>query len=81
MIIYRTSIKIISRKLNEKSSLKRKFDEKISSNKVITVSYNNLQSEKIKIDRLYGLSLFVLKFQIGIPLNQEIKLIGNFTQN
>ena len=49
------------------------FIEKLDIDR-ITVSYNNLQSEKIKIDRLYGLSLFVLKFQIGIPLNQEIKL-------
>ena len=56
------------------------FIEKLDIDR-ITVSYNNLQSEKIKIDRLYGLSLFVLKFQIGIPLNQEIKLIGNLNED
>ena len=56
------------------------FIEKLDIDR-ITVSYNNLQSEKIKTDRLYGLSLFVLKFQIGIPLNQEIKLIGNLDED
>ena len=56
------------------------FIEKLDIDR-ITVSYNNLQSEKIKTDRLYGLSLFVLKFQIGIPLNQEIKLTGNLNED
>ena len=56
------------------------FIEKLDIDR-ITVSYNNLQSEKIKTDRLYDLSLFVLKFQIGIPLNQEIKLIGNLNED
>ena len=56
------------------------FIEKLDIDR-ITVSYNNLQSEKIKIDRLYDLSLFVLKFQIGIPLNQEIKLTGNLNED
>ena len=56
------------------------FIEKLDIDR-ITVSYNNLQSEKIKIDRLYDLSLFVLKFQIGIPLSQKIKLIGNLNED
>ena len=56
------------------------FIEKLDIDR-ITVSYNNLQSEKIKTDRLYDLSLFVLKFQIGIPLSQEIKLIGNLDED
>lgn len=56
------------------------FIEKLDIDR-ITVSYNNLQSEKIKTDRLYDLSLFVLKFQIGIPLTQELKLIGNLNED
>ena len=56
------------------------FIEKLDIDR-ITVSYNNLQSEKIKTDRLYDLSLFVLKFQIGIPLSQKIKLIGNLNED
>ncbi len=56
------------------------FIEKLDIDR-ITVSYNNLQSEKIKTDRLYDLSLFVLKFQIGIPLTQELNLIGNLNED
>jgi|TARA_B110000914_G_C15495258_1_gene462869 outer membrane protein len=56
------------------------FIEKLDIDR-LTVSYNNLQSEKIKTDRLYDLSLFVLKFQIGITLNQKIKLIGNLNED
>ena len=56
------------------------FIEKLDIDR-ITVSYNNLQSEKIKTDRLYDLSLFVLKFQIGIPLTQKLNLLGNLNED
>jgi|TARA_B110000014_G_scaffold84632_1_gene57950 outer membrane protein len=56
------------------------FIEKLDIDR-ITVSFNNLQSEKIKIDRLYDLSLLVLKFQIGIPLTQGLKLLGNLNED
>ena len=56
------------------------FIEKLDIDR-ITVSFNNLQSEKIKIGRLYDLSLLVLKFQIGIPLTQGLKLLGNLNED
>ena len=46
----------------------------------IQVSFNNLKSEKIKADRLYDLSLAVLKFQIGISVDKKIELIEEFNE-
>lgn len=40
----------------------------------ITVAYNNIQSEKEKIDRLIGLTESLLKFQIGMDLKTPIIL-------
>ena len=56
------------------------FVEKLDLDR-IRVSYNNLMSEKIKADRLYDLSLAVLKFQIGMPLDQKVKLVGELTED
>ena len=56
------------------------FVEKLDIDR-ITVSYNNLKSEKIKADRLYDLSISVLKFQIGIPIEIEIELIGELSED
>ena len=56
------------------------FVEKLDIDR-ITVSYNNLKSEKIKADRLYDLSISVLKFQIGLPIEIEIELIGELSED
>ena len=56
------------------------FVEKLDIDR-ITVSYNNLKSEKIKADRLYDLSISVLKFQIGLPIQIEIELIGELSED
>ena len=49
------------------------FVEKIDVTRV-TVAYNNLLSEKEKIDRLVGLTESVLKFQMGMEIKSQINL-------
>ena len=62
-----------------KSLYENGFVEKLDLDR-IQVSFNNLKSEKIKADRLYDLSLAVLKFQIGISLDKKIELIEEFNE-
>ena len=62
-----------------KSLYENGFVEKLDLDR-IQVSYNNLKSEKIKADRLYDLSLAVLKFQIGISVDKKIELIEEFNE-
>ena len=52
------------------------FVEKLDVDR-IKVSYNNLNAEKIKAERLYDLSLSVLKFQIGFPVNDKLSVKGS----
>ena len=52
------------------------FVEKLDVDR-IKVSYNNLNAEKIKAERLYDLSLSVLKFQIGFPVNDKLSVVGS----
>ena len=52
------------------------FVEKLDVDR-IKVSYNNLNAEKIKAERLYDLSLSVLKFQIGFPVNEKLSVKGS----
>lgn len=67
--------------LKQTSSLyENGFVEKLDLDR-IRVSYNNLISEKIKADRLYDLSLAVLKFQIGIPIDEKVGLVGELTED
>ncbi|MBK7816081.1 MAG: TolC family protein [Sphingobacteriaceae bacterium] len=49
------------------------FVEKIDVTRV-TVAYNNLLSEKEKIERLVGLTESVLKFQMGMEIKSQINL-------
>lgn len=49
------------------------FAEKIDADR-LTVQKNNLQTEKDKIQNLIELSYAVLKFQMGMPLQQNIQL-------
>ena len=62
-----------------KSLYENGFVEKLDLDR-IQVSSNNLKSEKIKADRLYDLSLAVLKFQIGISVDKKIELIEEFNE-
>ena len=52
------------------------FVEKLDVDR-IKVSFNNLNAEKIKAERLYDLSLSVLKFQIGFPVNEKLSVRGS----
>ncbi len=52
------------------------FVEKLDVDR-IKVSFNNLYTEKIKVERMYDLSLSVLKFQIGYPLYDKISVNGS----
>ena len=52
------------------------FVEKLDVDR-IKVSFNNLNAEKIKAERLYDLSLSVLKFQIGFPVNEKLSVKGS----
>lgn len=47
----------------------------------ITVAYNNILSEKEKIDRLMGLTESLLKFQIGLDLKTTIILTDSLNLN
>jgi len=49
------------------------FAEKIDADR-LTVQKNNLQTEKDKIQNLIDLSYALLKFQMGMPLQQNVKL-------
>ena len=55
---------------------KNGFVEKLDVDR-IKVSFNNLNAEKIKAERLYDLSLSVLKFQIGFPVNEKLSVKGS----
>ena len=55
---------------------KNGFVEKLDVDR-IKVSYNNLNAEKIKAERLYDLSLSVLKFQIGFQVNDKLSVKGS----
>ena len=69
----------LSKLLDQTKELyKNGFVEKLDVDR-ITVSYNNLLSEKVKADRLYSLSKSVLKFQIGLSIEDKIELDGVLT--
>nr|WKN36292.1 TolC family protein [Tunicatimonas sp. TK19036] len=49
------------------------FAEKIDVDR-LTVQFNNIKTEKRNTDRLADLSYLLLKFQMGMPISQEIEL-------
>lgn len=51
------------------------FVEKIDVDR-IEVTYNNLLTDQSKLDNLYELSLLLLKYQMGMPVGQNIRLEG-----
>ena len=56
------------------------FAEKIDADR-LTVQRNNLQIEKEKISNLVELSYQLLKFQMGMPLQNAVQLKDNLTIN
>ena len=54
------------------------FAEKIDADR-LTVQKNNLTIEKQKIDNLIEVSYQLLKFQMGMPLSNEVRLTDNLT--
>lgn len=68
------SMETMTRKL-----YKEGFAEKIDADR-FQVQVNNLQTEKDKITNLYELSYMMLKFQMGMPLEQPLKLAGDLSR-
>jgi outer membrane protein TolC len=56
------------------------FVEKIDLDR-LEVQLNNLNTEKQKVVRLAELSSYLLKFQMGVPLNEEITLTDGLPRN
>jgi outer membrane protein TolC len=55
---------------------KQGFAENIDLNR-LEVTANNLRSEKSKVERLIQLSNELLKFQMGMPAQDELEIIGS----
>lgn len=68
------SLETMTRKL-----YKEGFAEKIDADR-LQVQLNNLLTEKDKIDNLYELSYMMLKFQMGMPLEQPLALQGELSR-
>ncbi|MGJ3234677.1 TolC family protein [Marivirga sp.] len=69
----------LQRVLNETKALYESgFAEKIDVDR-INVNYNNIQTENNKAKRSYNLSMDMLKFQMGMPLNTELELSGDIS--
>lgn len=54
------------------------FVEKIDVDR-LSVQYNNAQTERSNIERLTELSYYLLKFQMGIPVEQPLELADNIS--
>lgn len=52
------------------------FVEKIDVDR-LEVQYNNMKTEKKKINRMIALSIQLLKYQMGMPVNEPINVEGN----
>jgi len=77
LILVNSNLDRIKSLLNDTKILyKNGFVEKLDVDR-IKVSFNNLNAEKIKAERLYDLSLSVLKFQIGFPVNDKLSVKGS----
>lgn len=55
------------------------FSEKIDVDRV-KINYNNISMEFKKTERLIGLSKLLLKFQMGMPITEEIQVAGDLKQ-
>ena len=62
-----------------KEIYKQGFAEKIDVDR-ITVTLNNLQTQKIRIDQRISLAYMALKFQMGMSLSQQIALTDKLSE-
>jgi outer membrane protein TolC len=69
----------LERVLNETKALyENGFAEKIDVDR-INVNYNNIQTENNKAKRSFDVSMDMLKFQMGMPINSPLDLSGNIS--
>lgn len=62
-----------------KALYKEGFVEKIDVDR-LEVNFNNLRTEKSKVINLYQLSQILLKFQMGMPIHEELMLEGDISE-
>lgn len=63
---------------NTEALFKEGFVEKIDVDR-LRITRNNLQSEQMKVKRMVSLGYDMLKFQMGMPINEEITLTERIT--
>ena len=63
---------------NTEALFKEGFVEKIDVDR-LRINRNNLKSEKMKVERMVSLGYDMLKFQMGMPINQDITLTERIT--
>jgi outer membrane protein TolC len=69
----------LERVLNETKALyENGFAEKIDVDR-INVNYNNIQTENNKAKRSFDVSMDMLKFQMGMPINSPLELSGSIS--
>lgn len=56
------------------------FVEKIDLDR-LEVQLNNLNTEKLKVERLAELGSYLLKFQMGLPINERVTLTDSLARN
>jgi outer membrane protein len=64
---------------NTKALYQNGFAEKIDADR-IQVTYNNILVERDKFVNINELSLVLLKFQMGYPIDQPIEILGNIQE-
>ena len=77
-LLYSNLAKLDTSLAQVKALNKSGFAEKIDVSR-LEVAYNNLLSEKEKILNLAKMSLLMLKYQMGMPINEEIELTGKIS--
>ena len=67
-------VRLAKLKSDTKAMYDNGFVELIDVNRV-TVTYNNVEAEKKKLERFFDLSVQLLKFQMGMPLSADLTLV------
>lgn len=67
-------VRLAKLKNDTKAMYDNGFVELIDVNRV-TVTYNNVETEKKKLERFFDLSVQLLKFQMGMPLSADLTLV------
>jgi outer membrane protein TolC len=80
MKLFETNINRVDSLYNTTNQLfKNGFAESIDVDR-IEVTLNNLKTERNKFEKLQGLSLELLKFQMNYPLGDPIEVVGELTK-